>query len=378
MEETITYLDNASTTRVCPEAVRAVTEAMERDYGNPSSLHRMGAAAARTLSRARENVAALLGCESESVYFTSGGSEANNMAIFGAAGARRDRHAVVTAAEHSSVSGAMKRLAESGWQVDFVAPEADGTLDVEKFSAAVRPDTALVSMMLVNNETGAIFPVEEAARRAKLTAPRALIHCDGVQALGKLPLKAGRMPVDLMSVSGHKICGPKGVGALYIRRGAHIAPLICGGGQEKGMRAGTEDIPMIAGFGAACARLAGRERENLSRMKELWDYLRARLAELPQTRVLSPQGGSPYILNVSLPGYRGETMLHFLESRGVFVSSGSACSRGAASPVLTAMGLPKKTVDGALRVSFIYDSSREDADRLVDALREGIQQVAHL
>lgn len=377
MEEAITYLDNASTTRVCPEAVKAVTHAMESGYGNPSSLHRMGAEAARTLSQARESVAALLGCESECVCFTSGGSEANNLAIFGAATARRERHAVVTAAEHSSVSGAMKRLSETGWEVTFVSPEPDGSLDAQKLAAAVRPDTGLVSMMLVNNETGAVFPVEEAARRARKTAPRALIHCDGVQALGKLPLKAGRLPVDLISVSGHKICGPKGVGALYIRRGARIAPLIYGGGQEKGLRAGTEDIPMIAGFGAACQRLAGREKENLARAGALWACLREKLEAIPQVRLISPSGGSPYIMNFSVPGYRGETMLHFLESRDVFVSSGSACSRGAASPVLTAMGLPKKVVEGALRASFIYDSTEEDVDRMVSVLLEGIEQVAH-
>lgn len=376
MEE-ISYLDNASTTRVCPEAVAAAVEAMERGYGNPSSLHGMGAQAARTMAEAREKVAALLGCESESVCFTSGGSEANNMAVFGAAGVRRERHAVVTAAEHSSVAGAMKRLGEQGWEITAVAPEAGGTLDPEKMLAALRPDTALISMMLVNNETGAVFPVEEIARRAKAIAPRALIHCDGVQALGKLPLKAARMGVDLMSVSSHKICGPKGAGALYIRRGARIAPLIYGGGQEKGLRAGTEDLPMIAGFGAACGRLAGCVPKNYDRALALWKLLREELAGISQARILSPENGSPYIMNFSVPGYRGETMLHFLESRGVFVSSGSACSKGAASPVLTAMGLPKKIVEGALRVSLIYDTEERDIRRLAGALREGIEKVAH-
>lgn len=377
MEDTISYLDNASTTRVCPAAVKAVLDAMERSYGNPSSLHRMGVEAARILAGARENTASLLGCENECVFFTSGGSESNNMAILGAAGNRREGHAVVTAAEHSSVAGAMRRLEELGWEVTAVAPETDGTLCLEKVAAAIRPSTSLVSMMLVNNETGAIFPVEEAASRAKAVAPRALIHCDGVQALGKLPLKVARTKIDLMSVSSHKICGPKGVGALYIRRGVHIAPLIYGGGQEKGMRAGTEDVPMIAGFGAACGQLSGRVQENLARARELWDYLCGKLEAFPQIRILSPKGGSPYIMNFTIPGYRGETMLHFLESRGVFVSSGSACSKGAASPVLLSMSLPKKMVEGALRVSLIYDTKREDIDRLAGALTEGIEQVAH-
>lgn len=372
----ISYLDNASTTKVCPEAVAAVVAAMERGYGNPSSLHRLGAEAARTLALARESVAGLLGCESECVYFTSGGSEANNMAVFGAAGKRKG-HAVTTAVEHSSVSGAMKRLAESGWDVTFVAPESDGTLNLEKITAAVGPDTALVSVMMVNNETGAVFPVEEAARRVKRIAPRALFHCDGVQAFGKLPLKAGRSGIDLMSVSSHKIRGPKGAGALYVRRGVHIMPLICGGGQEKGMRAGTEDLPMIAGFAAACQTLEGRVEELGVRARTLWNDLRDKLQAIPGVEILSPENGSPYILNFSLPGYRGETMLHFLETRDVFVSSGSACSKGAASPVLTAMGLPKRTVEGALRASFIYDTDAEAALRLADALIEGMEKVAH-
>lgn len=372
----ISYLDNASTTKVCPEAVAAVVDAMERGYGNPSSLHRLGAEAARTLARARERVAGLMGCDPGCVYFTSGGSEANNTAVFGAAG-RRKGHAVATAAEHSSVSGAMKRLLEWGWDVTFVPPEADGSLDAGKLADAVRPDTALVSVMMVNNETGAVFPVEEAARRVKRAAPRALFHCDGVQALGKLPLKAGRSEIDLMSVSSHKIQGPKGVGALYVRRGVHIAPLICGGGQEKGLRAGTEDLPMIAGFGAACGALEGRVEEAGLRARALWKALRDRLEAIPGVVILSTEAGSPYILNFSAPGYRGETMLHFLESRDVFVSSGSACSRGAASPVLTAMGLPKRTVDGALRASLIYDTEEEDIIRLAAALAEGMEKVAH-
>ena len=235
MEEKTAYLDNAATTRACPAAVEAAARMMRDCFGNPSSLHAMGLASAREMAAAREAVAALLGCQAECVTFTSGGSEANNLAVFGgaAARARRGKKLVTTAAEHSSVSEAMRRLESEGWEVAYVKPGPDGKLDAGAFADAVDERTALVSMMLVNNETGAIFPVAEAAKRIRRKNPETLIHCDGVQAFGKLPLRVSRMEVDLMSVSGHKICGPKGSGALYIRRGVRVLPQICGGGQER-------------------------------------------------------------------------------------------------------------------------------------------------
>ncbi len=377
MEETIAYLDNAATTRPCPEAVQAVMEAMERGYGNPSSLHRLGAAAARAIAGARESTAALLGCKSECVYFTSGGSESNNMALLGAANARRGRHIVTTAVEHSSVSGPLQWLESQGWEVTSIPPGPNGELDAGRILGAVRPDTAFISMMMVNNETGAVFPVEEIARKGKRAFPRLLIHCDGVQAFGKLPLRLSHTEIDLFSASGHKIQGPKGSGLLYIRQGLHIAPFIRGGGQEKGMRSGTENVPMIAGFGAACQKLLNRVQGNYTAVRDLRDLLWQKLLTVPQVQVLSPEKGSPYILNFSIPGYRGETMLHYLESKNIFVSSGSACSKGAASPVLSAMGLPKPVIDGALRVSFIYNTSREEVERLVPALTQGLESIAH-
>lgn len=379
MEQKTAYLDNAATTRACPAAVEAAARMMRDCFGNPSSLHGMGLASAREMASAREAVAALLGCQTECVTFTSGGSEANNLAIFGgaAARARRGGKLVTTAAEHSSVSAAMKRLGEQGWEVTYVKPGPNGKIDAEAFAAAVDEQTALVSMMLVNNETGAIFPVAEAAKLIRRKNPETLIHCDGVQALGKLPLRVSRMEIDLMSVSGHKVCGPKGSGALYVRRGVRILPQICGGGQEKGLRSGTENLPAIAGFGAACAQLAGKMQQNFTRAQALRDRLAGQLAAVDGVRLNSPADGSPYIVNFSVPGYRSETMLHFLESRGVYVSSGSACSKGATSPVLTSMGLPAPVVDGALRVSFIYDTAEEELDMLISALREGMAKVAH-
>ena len=379
MEEKQAYLDNAATTRVCEEAVEAATRMMRDCYGNPSSLHAKGVSSARELSAAREAVAGLLGCQEECICFTSGGSEANNLAIFGAAQARlrRGRKVVTTAAEHSSVSGAMKRLEETGWQVTYIRPDSSGRIDPREVADAVDGETTLVSMMLVNNETGAIFPVAQAAKLIRAKNPQTLIHCDGVQAYGKLPLRVSRMEVDLMSISGHKICAPKGSGALYIRRGVRILPLIYGGGQERGLRSGTESLPMIAAFGAASARLQGKVQQNLERAQSLHAVLAAKMQEIDGVRINSPEDSSPYILNLSVPGYRSETMLHFLESRGVYVSSGSACSKGATSPVLTSMGLPAPVVDGALRISLIYDTREEELEQLAQGIREGIRTLAH-
>lgn len=379
MEEQIAYLDNAATTRVCEAAIHAAEKMMRDCYGNPSSLHSLGVRSARELATAREAVATLLGCQEECVYFTSGGSESNNLAIFGAAGAkaRRGKKIVTTAVEHSSVSVSMKRLEEMGWQVTYLRPGPDGRIDPKAVVEAVDEETVLVSMMLCNNETGAVFPVAEAAKRIKAKNPQTLVHCDGVQAFGKLPLKVSKTEIDLMSVSGHKICAPKGSGTLYLRRGVRVLPLIYGGGQEKGMRSGTEGLPMIAAFGAACGELIGHVAENYGRVEALNQTLRRKLEEIPEICINSPTDASPYILNLSAPGYRSETLLHFLESRGVYVSSGSACSKGAASPVLAAMGLPARMIDGALRVSFIYSTEEWMLDRLVDALKEGIASVAH-
>ena len=380
MEQKIAYLDNAATTRVCEEAAQAAMNMMTERFGNPSSLHTMGVASTRELNTARQAVASILGCQSECVYFTSGGSESNNLAIFGAANAkiRRGREIITTAAEHSSVAASMKRLEETGWIVTRIKPDQTGTIDPKAVAEVVTDQTVLVSMMMVNNETGAIFPVEKAAKLIRAKNPQTLIHCDGVQAFGKLPLRVARTDIDLMSISGHKICAPKGSGALYIRRGVRILPLIYGGGQERGLRSGTESLPMIAALGAACQKLDGHMKEHYDHAAALKSYLVKKLSEIEQVCINSPENGSPYICSFSVPGYRSETMLHFLESRGVFVSSGSACSKGAVSPVLTAMGLPKQVIDSALRVSTIFDTSEQELDRLIEALKEGIASVAHV
>lgn len=362
-----TYLDNSATTAVCPQAADAAVRMMTVCYGNPSSLHTMGIEAEKALLAARASVARLLGVPAETLLFTSGGTESNNLAILGGAAARirQGRHAVTTAVEHPSVSAAFDQLEREGWTVTRVRPDPDGTLPAERIVSACRDDTVLISVMMVNNETGARHPLERMIPAVRRTAPHALIHTDAVQAAGRLALSAERLGVDLMTVSGHKIHAPKGVGALYIRKGVRLQPRQIGGGQERGLRSGTEAAPAIAAFGAAADAVPPfREQEALYRT--LRDRL---LSELSSSAVCHlPPEGVPYIVSLSLPGFRSETLLHFLAEREIYVSSGSACSKGKKSPVLTAMGLSTDQIDSALRISFSWDNTIDDVDRLTRAL----------
>lgn len=370
------YFDNSATTRVCPEAAEKAVEMMTRNYGNPSSLHTMGFRAEQELRSAREAVAFLLGAKPEEIYFTSGGTESNNIALFGAARARKKRgnRIVTTQIEHPSVLNTMKCLEREGFEVVYLKPDRWGKLSPEQVREAVTPDTILVSMMRVNNEVGSILPVEAAADAIEAAKAPALLHVDAVQAFGKLPLHVQKLRADLMSVSGHKIHGPKGIGALYVRKGVHIEPLTYGGGQEKDMRPGTESMPLIAAFGAAVKALPDPESE-LSVMRELNAFLRAELAKLDGVAVNSPEDALPYILNFSAGGVRAETMLHFLSDRGVYVSSGSACSKGRESHVLKAMGLPRERIASALRLSFCRFNTKAEAKAFIAALRDGLASI---
>ncbi len=365
------YLDNSATTAVCREAADKALYMMTACYGNPSSLHTAGFEAERELDGARRAVASLLGVSPETVLFTSGGTEANNLAVLGGAAARRrtGNHAVTTAVEHPSVSAAFDELEKQGFEITRLLPGPSGIVTASQVAGACRKDTVLVSIMLVNNETGARFPLEEIVPAVRRRAPGALIHCDAVQAAGKLPLRAARLDVDLLSVSGHKLHAPKGVGALYIKKGIRLLPRALGGGQERGLRSGTEPMPAIAAFGAAAAAvpdLAAQETHFRRLCGRLLDGLRGReefVLHLPESHV-------PYIVNFSVPGIRSETLLHFLAERDVYVSSGSACSRGNRSPVLTALGLSGREIDSALRVSFCRDNTEEDVDRLLRGVEE--------
>ena len=371
------YLDNAATTPVRPEAAQAAVAAMTEGWGNPSSQYALGRQAAEAVKGWRADLAGALGCEPGEVFFTSCGSESDNWAILGAleANRRAGKHILTTAVEHAAVLEPIKALERQGYEVTYLRPDRQGNIDPARAAAALRPDTALVSMMLVNNELGAVLPVRETARAIKKTGCPALLHCDAVQGFLKVPFTPRELGVDLLSVSGHKIHAPKGVGALYVRRAVKLPPLIRGGGQEGGYRSGTEATAQIAGFAAAARLGAASFREDAAHMAELRAYAVDRLArEVPEALVLT-QGGAPHILPLSLPGYKSEVVVRFLSDRGVYLSSGSACHRGKPSHVFAALKLPKAQLDGALRVSFSYDTSQEDVDALIEGLKAAKEQL---
>lgn len=373
----VAYLDNSATTRVSRAAADKAYSVMTQIYGNPSSLHTMGFRAEQEMTAARAAVGKLIGAPPERLFFTSGGTEANNLAVLGWAEAHPHggRHIVTTAVEHSSVSAACDKLEKQGYIVTRLIPAADGTITAEQIVEACRPDTGLVAVMLVNNETGARFGLEAAIAGVRRQSPQAHIHCDAVQAAGKIPVQAQRWGVDSLTASAHKIHGPKGCGVLYLRKEARVSPRNLGGKQEGGLRCGTEAVPLIAAFGAAAERVPPFPQQ-LAR----YDALRQRLIDglrgCEDVVFHLPAGGVPYIIHLSAIGLRSETVLHFLAQREVYVSSGSACSKGAKSPVLTAMGLPAAEINSALRVSLSQDNTEEDIDRFVEALREAMSVIA--
>ena len=365
------YLDNAATTRPCAEAVAAVNDALTARWGNPSAVHRLGIEAARLLRTARQDVAEAMGAETERVFFTSGGTEADNWAIFSAAErlGKRGRHIVTTAVEHHAVLHPMQKLERQGFSVTYLQPDAEGRVSLESLQAALRPDTILVSIMMVNNESGAVMPIERMARLTHRVCPNALFHTDAVQGFFKVPFRARTLGADLITISGHKIHAPKGIGALYIRSGLKLPPYIHGGGQERGIRAGTEATPQIAAFGVAAEIGSAKMAEAVKNMAELRTHAIDRLtAEVEGVTVIG--GGAPHILSISLPGYRSEVLMNFLEAREIYTSKSSACKKGGRSHVLEAIGLPSNVIDGALRISFSRYTTREDVDALCDALRD--------
>ena len=372
--EHIAYLDNSSTTKPSKKAVEYITRALESNWGNPSSLHRIGMEAEIALNDARECIAHTVNARADEIFFTGSGTEANNTALLSVLKAKgRGGRIITTAIEHPSVLETAKRLEDNGFEVVRLKPDNNGIIPLTEFENALNGNTLLVSMMLVNNETGAIQPVKEAVALTKLIAPLAMFHCDAVQGYGKLSVNVKQLGVDLLSASGHKIHGPKGVGFLYCKKGVHISPIITGGGQERGMRSGTESLPLIMGLMGAAEELPKPETQ-LKIRQELFDYTRDRLLEIGAV-INSPEGCLPYILNASLVGYRSETLLHFLESRNVFVSSGSACAKGHGSYVLIEMGHDRKRTDSALRISFSRYNTKEDTDMLISALEEAKKQI---
>ena len=371
------YFDHAATTPVLPEAADAAYRVMTRDFGNPSSIHALGKEAAKEAEANRGLVARALGCQPGELYFTSCGTEGDNWAVNLAVhlGRHRGKHIITTAVEHAAVLEPCKYLEQQGYQVDYLTPDHTGHIPVEAVEAALREDTVLVSMMLVNNETGAIQPVAEVSRLLKRRKSAALLHTDAVQGFLKLDFTPKTLGVDLLTLSAHKIGGMKGSGALYIRNGLRAEPMLRGGGQEKGLRSGTEATPQIAAFAAAADYGFVNRGAHIAHLTDLKAYtLEVLQAKVPGLVVVS-SGDAPHICAVSLPGRPSQVVVRYLSDRGICLSAGSACHRGKASHVYGAMNLSKAVRDGMLRISFGPSNTREEADELADALLAATQEL---
>ena len=373
------YLDNSATTQPCKEAVEKMNNALRTCWGNPSSLHSKGIAASELLEEARNNIAKKLSCESDEIFFTSGGTESNNIAVFGAANAQRRRGSriITTSIEHSSVEESVKALENQGYDVVRLRVNERGVIDERQLYAATNPSVVLISMMYVNNEVGSIQPVEFAKRAVVHSGANALIHCDAVQAFGKVQLKPYNMGVDLMTVSSHKIHGPKGAGALFVKKGTKLVQHSFGGLQENKIRPGTEPLPAIAGFGAAAAAIPDYS-ESLKYVTDLRNYMVAKLRTIEGVRINSPENALPYITNISVEGIPSEVMLNYLSGLGICVSSGSACSKGHKSRVLKAMSLSDDVINTALRISLSVFTTKEEIDYLIGGIASARKTMRRL
>ena len=369
------YLDNSATTKPCPGARKRLLEAVDLLWGNPSSLHQKGLEAQLLLEEARAFIAKCLSCRESELYFTSGGTESNNLAVFGAAKAMRHKgkRIVVSSVEHPSVSRAFDKLESDGFTVVRLPVDRFGVVPVEEIENAVDENTVLVSMMAVNNELGSVEPVEALSRIVKEKHSPALIHVDAVQAFGKLPLNVKKLGVDLMSVSAHKIHGTKGAGALFVKDSVHLAPHIFGGGQEKNVRPGTEPLPAIAAFFGAAEELD--IKKSLPAVTALRDGFVKKLSALDGVVINSGADALPYIVNISLPGRPAEAVLNFLSSRGIYVSSGSACAKGRRSPTLTAAGLESERVNSSLRISLSRFTTADELDFCLEGIEEALRAI---
>ncbi|MEG1687659.1 MAG: cysteine desulfurase family protein, partial [Angelakisella sp.] len=371
------YLDNSATTAVSPPVLALLWEMMAENYGNPSSLHRKGFLAEQAVAKARQQLAKVLSVRSDEVIFTSCGSESNNLAVLGAAHAHRHsgRRIVTTAVEHASVLAAVAALEQEGYEVVRLLPDHDGCVSPQAVADAVNDQTVLVSAMHVNSETGSVNDLAAIAAAVHAKNPKTLLHSDCVQSFCKLPVTPARWGIDLATVSGHKIHAPKGVAALYRRKGLRLLPLYYGSGQESGLHPGTENSPGIAAMGLAAELLWAEAPQNNLLYQELYQLLCGKIMDLPGACINSPKNSAHHIVNLSLPGLRSEVLIHFLEQFGIYLSSGSACAKGAKSHVLTAMGLPDAVIDSALRVSFCHDSTAAQVEELGNRLAEGYRTL---
>ena len=371
------YLDNSSTTFVSPKVVQTIFEAMQEFPGNPSSLHSLGARANQKLESCRKQVAELIDSGDGKVFFAGSGTEADNLALFGHANARKRRgNRIVTCTwEHDAVLQPLRALKEQGFEVVLQDPEKNGELDIEKLAYHADEKTILVTVMLVNNETGAVADIRKLSRLVRAKSPNAAIHCDCVAAFGKLRFSAHELGADSVALSGHKIHAPKGIGALWLKKGVRLSPLFLGGGQEQSIRPGTENLAYITGFAAACEEAVLQQSKNFTNTSQLRQILDNQLKNIDSIRINSPLSASPYICNISVPGYKSESMLHYLDQKGIQVSSGSACSGGKKSHVLSSMGLSPALIDSALRISFCAANTSSDVFALAEALKSGINEL---
>lgn len=368
------YLDNSATTKPCRTAVEATMNAMTEQWGNPSGLYEFGIQAARELTLARAAVAKAMGAESNRIFFTSGGTEADNWAITGTIKrmGKRGKHIVTTAIEHPAVLNVMKEAEAQGFQVTYLQPDSEGRITLQSLKDALQNDTILVSVMMVNNETGAVMPISQMAKLTHRICPVAIFHTDAVQGFLKVPFQAKALGADLISISSHKIHGPKGAGALYISpRLKSFPPLLIGGGQEAGYRSGTEATPAIMGFSAACQTLLSTFQEDIQREKALLHALTEMLCKLNGV-VINGAHDAPHILSISIPGVPTQNSINLLQEDGICVSAGSACAKGHRSHVLTAMHLPPEVMDGSFRVSISRDTTLEELNTLVKSIQEKI------
>ena len=368
------YLDNSATTKPCIEAVEAMTKALTELWANPSALYSFGIDAAYQLRNARTALAKAMGAESDRIFFTSGGTEADNWAIFGTAKrfGKRGKHIISTAIEHHAVLNCMKELESQGFEVTYLQPDGLGNITLDSLKAALRKDTILVSIMMVNNEVGSVMPIEKMAKLTHKLCPDAIFHTDAVQGFMKVPFAAKTLGADLITVSSHKIHGPKGAGALYISPRLKSFPaLLLGGGQEGNYRSGTEATPAIAGFAAAAAAGAATFREDIAREKDLLKGLIEKLCKLDGVKINGAHD-APHILSLSIPGVPTQNTINILQDAGICVSAGSACAKGHRSHTLTAMNLSPEIMDGSFRVSLCKDTTQAELDKLVEVIEKDI------
>ena len=364
------YLDNSATTKPCQQAVDAVTKALTESWANPSALYEFGIDAAHQMRDARTAVAKAMGAEPDRVFFTSGGTEADNWAIFGTAKrfGKKNKHIITTAIEHHAVLNCMKELETQGFEVTYLQPDKLGNVTLDSLKAALRKDTFLVSIMMVNNEVGSVMPIDKMAKLTHRLCPDAVFHTDAVQGFLKVPFTAKTLGADLISISSHKVHGPKGCGALYVSPRLRSFPaLLLGGGQESNFRSGTEGTPAIFGFAAACAAGAETFRTDISREKELLNLLVEKLSNLEGLSINGAHD-APHILSLSIPGLPTQNSINILQDAGICVSAGSACAKGHRSHTLTAMELPPEVMDGSFRVSICKDTTQQELDALYEVI----------